>query len=257
MPCPTFLLHYALRRESVGLRCVSLSSPLCSSPWPSTYPPTSYQAIEFPPCWDTGVVGMWIICQGNPTPTFHAFVCVSACKHVYALGLSPGISQTMSPVQAAPDKSVSVGAQAVLMLVAVCWKPGHPGHNNLSYPSGRCDMHATQHQATFVSPSPKHLYISSTNTVYNGDHTPLMILEAEPVDIYTTKSHHTHKIYKHSDKIAPSVAWTPCNTAICVQQHTPGISLLLFVLEWPSCWAFNCNPPPYFLFHYTIPNRAK
>lgn len=74
---------------------------------------------------------MWVICQGNPTPTFHACVCkhASMCMHQ---GLSPGISQTVSPVRAVPDKSVS---GAALMLVAVHWKLGHPGHGNLSHPS--------------------------------------------------------------------------------------------------------------------------
>lgn len=202
---------------------------------------------------------MWVICQGNPIPTFHAFVCVSACKHVYAPGLSPGISQTMSPVQAVPDKSVSVAAQAVLMLVAAHCKLGHPGHGNLSHPSAQCDVHATQHQAAFVPPSPKHLYISCKDTVYNGDCTPLMNLEAEPVDIYTAKSHHTHKTHKHCDKIAPSVAWTACNTTVCVQQSTPGISLLLFVLEWPSCWAFNCTPLTSYstTLYQTEPNKTQ
>lgn len=65
-----------------------------------------------------------------------------------------------------------------------------------------------------------------------------MILEDEPVDIYTANPT-THS--ERSDKTAPSVAWTACNTAACVQQSTPGISLLLFVLEWPSCWAFSCT----------------
>ncbi len=37
------LLLYALRRESVDFGC-----PLHSILWPSTYPPTSYRAIEFP-----------------------------------------------------------------------------------------------------------------------------------------------------------------------------------------------------------------
>lgn len=73
------------------------------------------------------------------------------------------------------------------MLVAVHW---HPGHGNLSHLSTQCDVHATQHRAAFVPP--KHFY----NVVY----THQMILEAEPVDIYTanltTHSKHTNTVTK-------------------------------------------------------------
>jgi len=70
------LLVFAWRRGSMGFGC-----PLHSIPWPSTYPT---RPSSFPPCWDTRVSGMWVICQGNPTPTCHA--CVSARKHEYAPG---------------------------------------------------------------------------------------------------------------------------------------------------------------------------
>lgn len=144
------------------------------------------------------------------------------------------------------------------MLVAMHWKLGHPGHGNLSHPSTQCDVHATQHHAAFVPPppSPKHLYITCTDRVYNGVYTPKMILEPEPVDIYTANptihSKHTNTVTK-----LLRLWLVPHITAVCVQQGTPGICLLLFVLEWPSCWSFNCTPPPHFLSLYTLPNTAK
>lgn len=145
------------------------------------------------------------------------------------------------------------------MLVVVPWKLGHPGHGNRSHPSAWCDVHATQHRAAFVAPSPKHLCITCTDTVHNGDDTSRMISGSWTCWHLHCKSHHALKTHKHSDKIAPSVAWTARNTAVCVQQGTPGIRLLLLVLEWPSYWSFSCTPPPPLPIplHYTKQSQIK
>lgn len=89
--------------------------------------------------------------QPNP-PTSHACVCV----HIQAClctggggGLSPGISQPLSPVQAVPDKSVSAAVLAALMLMEVSMEAGA----SRSHPSANCDVHASQHRETFVTPA--------------------------------------------------------------------------------------------------------
>lgn len=137
----------------------SSSMPYLETAWTSGALSTQFPDLPLihpPPTGPSSLPGMWVICQGNPTPHFS---CLCACQHAGMCmhqGLSPGISQTMSPVQTVPDKSVSV---ALLMLVAVHWKLGHSGHGNLSHPSARCDAHAIQHRAAFVPPSPKHLCV--------------------------------------------------------------------------------------------------
>lgn len=122
------------------------------------------------------------------------------------------------------------------MLAALHWKLGHPGHGNLSHPSVWCDAHATQHRATFVPPfpSPEHLYITCTDTVYNGDYTSQMILEAEPVDIYTANPT-THS--KHTNSVTKSLhLWLGLHITqqfVCCKTHQASASYCL-------CWS---GPP--------------
>lgn len=95
--------------------------------------------------------------SGQPNPPLLTLVYVSTFKHACAQevgqgglqGLSPGISQPLSPVQAVPDKSVSVAVLAALMLMDVSMEAGA----SRSHPSANCDVHATQHRETFVTPT--------------------------------------------------------------------------------------------------------
>lgn len=92
--------------------------------------------------------------SGQPNPPLLTLLYVSTFKHACAQevqegGLSPGISRPLSPVQAVPDKSVSVAVLASLMLMEVSMEAGASRNN----PSANCDVHATQHRETFVSPT--------------------------------------------------------------------------------------------------------
>lgn len=95
--------------------------------------------------------------SGQPNPPLLTLVYVSTFKHACAQevgrGLSPGISQPLSPVQAVPDKSVSVAVLAALMLMDASMEAGA----SRSHPSANCDAHATQHRETFVSPTARTL----------------------------------------------------------------------------------------------------
>lgn len=218
---------FDLRSETMGFGC-----PLHSVPWPSTYPPTSYQAIEFPPCWDTGVPGMWVICQGNPTPPPLLppllCVCVSAGKHVYALGafsrnLSGYVASPGGPRQVsvngcvssahASTRTVEAGASWSRQFepsISPMWRACHPTP---------CSICASPH-------SPKHLYRHSIQwrlyTAYDSGSWTCWHLHC--------KAHHALKT--HSDRIALTVALAVCvHTAKHTRHESPavcvGVALLL------------------------------
>lgn len=84
-----------------------------------------------------------------------------------------------------------------------------------------------------------------------------MILEAEPVDIYTvnptTHSKHTNTV----TKLLP--LWLGIHVTqqfVCSKAHQAPASYCLFWSDPPAGPSI-VAPHPHFLSHYTIPNRAK
>lgn len=167
--------------------------------------------------------------SGRPNPHFSC-LCVSADKHVYAPG---AFSRNLPGYVASPGspRQVSVNGCASsdhtsshILKLGGTWPWQSELYISLKWHT--CHPKLCSICALF----PEHFCITSTQGIQWGLHTPHDFVNWTCRHLLC-KSHHTQKARKHGDRIAPSVAWTAWNTAVCVQQRAPSISLLLFVLD--------------------------
>lgn len=189
--------------------------------------------------------------SGQPNPPLFMPLCV--CKHASMCMHWGAFSRNLSNYVASPGSPRQVSVSGCVSGAHISGRALEAGASwsRRSEPSINLMRRACQTKPLQYL-RPPFLNTYTLHEQYTMENKPPLIV-LEPVEIYTTNHTHTHK---HTVRLG-----LHRNTAVLVQQSTPGISLRLFVLEWPSFWAFSCTSPPFpslpIPLHYTKQSQIK